>query len=794
MKNLLTYILLMLPFFALAQSIDLETFGKPSPFTATGAVSANTVFYESNQASSRQPFTYFAQGNLNFSYYDFSIPVSYSYSNQGDQLGYQLPFNLNRLSLHPKYKWITGHIGDINMTFSPYTLNGHQFTGAGVDLTPEGGLKISALYGRFLKPVEADTSALNVASYKRIGLGFKTVLEKERYTVGVSTFYAIDRENSISINADEEGVLPKENLVLSFEGGVDLTKELELVGEYATTAMSQDIRAEESDEGGKGILSPIFNNRTSTEYYNAYKLGLKYRVQQATLGLGYERIDPGYETLGAYYFNNDFENLTVNLARPFFDNKLNLAFNLGYQRDDLKDQKANATNRFVGAVNATLNATERLSITGSYSNFSTYTNVRINQFDNINDADLLNNVSDSLNYRQISQNANLNVNYVVSKKKTLQQNVNLNYNVSDIANEQGGVVRIGDASTFHNVGTAYTIGLSERNLNITPAVNATYNTIGREDAFTWGPTLSISKGYFENTLNTVFSSSYNTTSNTTGKIDITNFRAGLAYVLWEKHNFSLNAIQLFKRNADNPKLAEFTATFGYSYAFDLLKKHDWKKREKRVKTDNDTIRINYKKYRYEGLPSDISLAILQITKNPEFGAIPKDKQLELLGLEENMVKTENKKDDLYRENAIAYLKSLDALSDFAARYQALIENAYYKLILEGEQADSRLEKEFIALNAQNNDPDFEKTAEFKKDLEVVNQRYEAHKKMLSGLRNWDIFESAHTERLQRFKEANLNKIYKMHFDNRDELDIINFLEYRLADTYHSQDKKNISRR
>ena len=650
----------------------------------------------------------------------------------------------------------------------------------------------------------------------------KSVWEQERFVVGLTAFYAVDQENSVSFNADEQAVLPKENLVLAFEGGIDLTQELALTGEYATTAITQDTRAVESEEGAKGILAPIFNDRASTEYYDAYKVGLQYRLNQATLGLGYERIAPGYETLGAYFFNNDFENLTVNLSNPFFNNKLNLAFNLGYQKDDLNDQKANSTNRFVGAVNATLNASERLSVTGSYSNFSTYTNVRLNQFENINDANLLNDVSDSLNYRQISQNANLNINFVVSNKKTAQQNLNLNYNVSDIANEQGGVVRIGDASTFHNIASAYSLGYSERNLTITPAVNATYNTIGREDAFTWGPTLSVSKGYFENKLNAVVSTSYNTTtnnpnnttsvsavsngtassgtasnttaSNTSNKIEVTNLRAGLSYVLLEKHNFSLNAIQLFKSNPANPKLSEFTATLGYNYSFDLLKKRDREPREKRPREDNDTISIRYKKYRFEGLPSDISIAILQVPQQAEFGSLPKDKKLELLGLEENMIKSEGKKKDAYREDAIAYLKALDAYSDFAARYQALIESAYYKLILEGEQADARLEKEFIALNAQNNDPDFEKTAEFKKSLALVNARFEAHKKMLDGLRNWDIFAEAKTERLREFKERYIDKVYKMHFDNRDELDIINFLEYRLADKYHAKDRKAVSRR
>jgi len=129
LKNLLFFFILLSPILVFSQNVDLETFGKSSPFKVSGGVSASGVFYESNQRNNREQFTYYAQGNLNFSFYNFSIPVSYNYSNQGEQLGYQLPFNFNRLSLHPKYKWITAHIGDVNMTFSPYTLSGHQFTG-----------------------------------------------------------------------------------------------------------------------------------------------------------------------------------------------------------------------------------------------------------------------------------------------------------------------------------------------------------------------------------------------------------------------------------------------------------------------------------------------------------------------------------------------------------------------------------------------------------------------------------------------------------------------------------------
>ena len=126
-------LLLCLPLnLAIAQTVDLETLGKGKAFKVNGSFSSNGVFYASDQEVGREPFTYFLQGNLNIGMYQFSMPISYSYSNQGEQLNYNLPINLNRLSLHPKYKWVQGHVGNVAMTFSPYTLNAHQFTGGGV--------------------------------------------------------------------------------------------------------------------------------------------------------------------------------------------------------------------------------------------------------------------------------------------------------------------------------------------------------------------------------------------------------------------------------------------------------------------------------------------------------------------------------------------------------------------------------------------------------------------------------------------------------------------------------------
>src|SRR5690606_14785588 len=129
----------------------------------------------------------------------------------------------------------------------------------------------------------------------------------------------------------------------------------------------------------------------------------------------------------------------------------------------------------------------------SYSNFSTYTNVKPNQFDDINDENLLDNQLEEFNYRQLSQTANLNVNWILQQEETSRQNLNINYNLNDIANEQDGLVRVDEASTFHNTNTAYTIGFPQNENDITSAINYTYNTLGTEDATTWGPTLSVGK-------------------------------------------------------------------------------------------------------------------------------------------------------------------------------------------------------------------------------------------------------------------------------------------------------------
>lgn len=760
-----------------AQSIDIESVGKAKPIKVSGVVSANGVYYNSNQNNNRAPFTYFLRGNLNVSIYGFAIPVSYSFTNQGDNLDYALPFNFNRISLHPKYKWATAHIGNVAMTFSPYTLSGHQFTGGGVDLAPPGAFKVSAMAGELLKATPDDGDERTVPAFQRMGYGLKTSFEKERFTIGLIGFYAKDNINSIDSVPEAKGVLPKENLVISLNTEVKITKEFTLGVEYASTAITQDVRAPESNEGSKGITSFLFHNRASTEFYNAFQTNLTYNIGRTSVGIGYERIDPGYETLGAYFFNNDFENITLNTASSFFKDKLTLAMNVGYQRDDLRNIKPNATNRFVGAVNAGYTASDRLSFTGSYSNFQTYTNIKPNQFDVINDDNLLDDEIENLDYRQLSQNATLGINYVLSQKKETTQNISLNYALNDVANEQGGVVRVGDASTFHNAATDYTIAFSDINLDIHTGVNVTYNTIGTEDATTWGPNVGVGKRFLEKTLGTRLGLSYNESQSTSGKTKVSNARLNITYVLLEKHNFNASAIQLFRTGATQKDVSELTATFGYTYSFGL-------KKPKFRREKNRLLNFSYQQRVYEGSPSEITSQIKSVSEELGVDRMVSQKRGELELLKVALRKAESKDHKRYKDTALEYLKSLYSYGDFKKLYDQWIYAASQKLLKEGQEVNSDLNYEYTILKAKFNTY---KKPEDQEALKRIEKKYNAHSNMLSSMKKWNLkMEDIQNPKgaFKQLKDKYENRIYTMYIEGKPDTKIINYIEVRLADLYH----------
>lgn len=560
----LLWIFIVLPLVGYSQ--NLESIGKEKPLTVTGGFSLNQIFYAASGIDSRRdPYSYFASGNLNFNLYGWSVPLSFSLSNQN--VSYQQPFN--QYGLHPTYKWITGHIGYTSMTFSPYTLNGHLFQGVGVDLTPGEKFKFSAMYGRLLKAVEADTLNENAPTpaFKRMGYGFKAHYGDSKYFGEVTLFRAKDDSTSIAYVPEDEGILPQENLVISLSGGVTFFQKILLKAEFANSALTRDMRALEG--GGRGIFGgAFFTPRISTSYYKAIKSSLTYSGNGYNVGLGYERIDPEYKTLGAYFFNSDLENITVNGATALAGGKINIAVNVGTQRDNLDGSKISTMRRWVSSVNLGFTPNEKLNVSTSYSNFQTYTNIR-SQFVDINQLTPYDNL-DTLNFTQIAQNLNLNANYVLPGSDKKRQNLSANVSIMKAADEQGGTKQ-NTGSVFYNMNTAYSLNIVPKNLTLSASINVSQNKALSMRSATVGPTVAVSKSLFDKKLRVTGSYSLNNSYSEGSMINrVNSLRGNASYSLKKKHNFNLSVVGLSratKQETGASDFTEFTGTLGYSYSF-----------------------------------------------------------------------------------------------------------------------------------------------------------------------------------------------------------------------------------
>ena len=552
---------------------DLTNLKDAKPLTISGSLSANQVFYTvSGLDDRRDPYSFILSGSLNMSVFGLlSVPLSFTYSNHKTQ--YSQPFNFNQFGITPSYKWIKVYAGYNSMTFSPYTLSGHQFLGGGVELTPKGGLRISAMYGRLRKAIEPDSvNPETVPSYRRIGMGAKIGYDVKGNSFGIIIFKAYDEINSIHRAPADPTFTPKENLVLGLSTRLNIYKKISLSVEYAGSALTLDTRAQNMDpEPGTiyrytGFLQTY---KTSTAHYQAFKSNISFKEKTYSIGLGYERIDPEYQTLGAYYFTNDVENITINASKSLLGGKLNIATNVGTQRNDLDNSKTSKMNQLVSSVNISMSPNPRLNMNGSYSNFSSFTHVR-SQFENINNPSPYANL-DTLNFTQITQSANFNFNYQVTKPddKNKRQSIGMNMSVQQASNRQNNK-DLNTGAKFINNNLLYSYSLIKINLAFSGSVNTTYTKSLNIETVTAGPTLSVTKSFFKKKLNNTMSSSANRTyarGKQTGQV--VSYRFTTSYVLLTRHNFNLSMVVL-NRSSNQQQVkdfTEFTGTLGYNFSF-----------------------------------------------------------------------------------------------------------------------------------------------------------------------------------------------------------------------------------
>lgn len=547
----------------IGQSIDLGNIKSAPKLKVSGGLNLNSL-YNSYLPVPSQKFGYFVNGTLNFNILGLiSVPLNINYSNR--KFNYSQPFSFNQFSIAPRYKWATAYIGTSALTFSPYTLNGHQFRGVGLELTPDKW-KISTMVGKLVR-------STNDSTYSRMGYGLKVVYTPGNFRIGTSFLHAAD--NPTSITAERlafNRIRPQKNIVLGFEGGVNFPRIGQLDVEFSNSFIAENSPLS-SDSARGGFGGVFFKTMAPIQSKTAFKTKFSkpFFSGNTILGVGYERVDPGYRTFGGYFFTNDFENYTVNLVQRLFSNKVVFAGNLGRQRD-LLVTKANGQTRFVASTNLLFVPNQRLNVNFSFSNFKGFVFVR----------DLIKEAKrespfipiDTLNYTQINRNATLMISYVIKQSETNTQQFSVTGTVLDAANKQGNIIRTGQASQVYTAQSSYILGFPKKKINFSAGYNFNHNKLGGQNIIAHGPTVSVQQQLADDKLSlSVASTMLLTEAAEQPSSSIFSATAMASYRITKNSNLNGNLL-LMNNNADNntPNFTGlpatiYTATIGYSYKF-----------------------------------------------------------------------------------------------------------------------------------------------------------------------------------------------------------------------------------
>jgi len=497
--------LFLLPVIALMYSNiclgqDLNTLGAQKPFEFNGGLELRGIFYNANGIPDRrQPFTYLLSGSPTLNLYGWSIPTSFTVSKE--QNSFQQPFN--QYGISPTYKWVTLHAGHRSVNFSPYTLAGHTMLGAGFELKP-GKIRVGFMYGRLNKATVIDTATMALVpfSFSRKGYAGRLGYGSSSNYFDLSFLHAKDDSTSIAaLNlADSTRVTAASNSVLGYGTKFTLFKRFSFESDGALSVYTRDINSPIQFDTIKDPtldkLKGLLNINGSTELFLAFSAGVGYAAKNYGVKVNYRRVEPDFKSMGAYFFSNDVENLTVSPNFSLREGKLRFNGSFGIERDNVRLQKTSTTKRIIANGNLSAEITERFGLDAFYSNFSNNQKPNTLRF------------ADSLKIVQVTQNLSLMPRYMIVGGEVthmIMAAVNMN-NLNDY-NSYFGADAVSRNITTQQYMLNYNISFPKKFLSLFGSLNySKMGGMGIETSYS-GITLGGSYILFNKKLNTGLSCS-----------------------------------------------------------------------------------------------------------------------------------------------------------------------------------------------------------------------------------------------------------------------------------------------
>lgn len=557
--------------------ISIQMFGqdlsklknKKSDIYITGNIGISTILYNAIGINPRKPsFSYVLNGTPTLHLYGFDLPFSFLLSNY--QRDFRQPFN--QFGFSPYYKSIKFHIGYRSLNFSPFTLAGHRIFGGGFEFTG-GKFRLAFIYGKFNKAIPRDTT-LNPhdnlsrtvrSSFSRKGFAAKIGFGTARNYFDLIALKAKDNPFSIEQSNISTIKHPEENLVFGISTQIYMLKNLKYKLDLGVSAYSRDITKDivEIDSFPfKNTLFALYTPRINTKVSFAGETKLEYKTNKFSTSLKYKRVDPGYQSMGTYYFLNDLEQYLAGISISALKSTLKIRTSIGFQSDNVRKNKASKTSRKIGNLALSFQPSQKFGVNIQYSNFG------------ISQNPLLTSISDTTLLRNITQSVMIMPRYSFYNKR-LRHDLSLIINYQNLNDENVYTEKYTEMKSF-NTNFNYIITMVKTGLSIRSSFLFTKNELSVGKTNSYGGTLGFSKSFLKrklfSSINYTYSrNSFNSQSNGSTSRVILNVTGRLG-----KSQSLRLSVYLLNNNSEftqiNKDFAETTIRISYNYRFTRIKK------------------------------------------------------------------------------------------------------------------------------------------------------------------------------------------------------------------------------
>jgi hypothetical protein len=351
------------------------------------------------------------------------------------------------------------------------------------------------MYGQLLNPLSVlDTivgGSQRVDVFKRKAFGGKIGVGTSSNFIDLIIFKAKDQLTSTFDPA--ERYVPAENAVLGIDFKTTLFRIFEVYANTAASVFTRNQLAEQfpinNTNARKAIdlFSGVITPNISTRLGVAGDGGFNFRFKKFGFGMAYQRIDPTYSSMGAYYFQDDNENFTGKLNFKMAKGKLNFNGSGGLQRNNTKNLRALQTVRKIGSGNINWRPGEgKFTLDARFSNF------------NFDQKPGLQRINDTLRFVQTNYLAGISPYYSYIKGAvTHSYSFNLDYQiVNDLATDPD----LSSDSKLYNGVISYQWRHKNKNLGWSSSGVFSKNSFANKQTSAYGLTLGTDKSFFKKTL------------------------------------------------------------------------------------------------------------------------------------------------------------------------------------------------------------------------------------------------------------------------------------------------------